>query len=145
MTGKSNNYHEKLERLAAALIEDILSATDQEVLDDAREHYGDPRAAADTVRAIFQQAKLKAGKAKLETARRDLDSQRANATRAAMSLDMAKARQLVAKYAANDSDVHGRLTMAARKAEELSDQDIRGIIDDMIELGIISVDGNEFE
>lgn len=143
MTGKERNPSEELERLADALVEDILNTTDQEILDEAREDYGNAKAGADEVRALFQLAKTKMAKGRLEAAKKGLTAHRSKEMGKVLPFEMTKARQLVARFAANDSELQGRLTMAARKGEELSDQDIQGIIEDMIELGILSKDGSE--
>lgn len=141
MTGKTRNPGEELDRLADALVENILDATDQEILDEAQEDYGNTKSGADEVRALFQLAKTKVAKGRLEAARKGLAADQARAHGKILPFDITRSRQIVTKFAADDSGLHGKLTMAARKGEELSDQDIQGIIEDMIELGILSEDG----
>lgn len=143
MTAKKRNPNEELERLADALVEDVLNATNQEILDEAQEDYGNAKIGADEVRALFQLARTKVAKGRLEAARNGLASDRAKVMGKVLPFDIAKSRQIVAKFAANDSELQGRLTMAARMGEELSDQDIQGVIEDMIKLGILSEDGSE--
>ncbi|MDP1644421.1 MAG: hypothetical protein Q8L71_02815 [Thiobacillus sp.] len=143
MTGKKRNPSEELERLADALVEDILNATNQEILDEAQVDYGNAKVGADEIRALFQLARTKVAKGRLETARNGLAADRAKGMGKVLPFDIAKSRQIVSKFAANDSELQGRLTMAARMGEELSDQDIQGIIEDMIKLGILTEDGSE--
>jgi hypothetical protein len=55
--------------------------------------------------------------------------------------DPAKARLRLARIVANDDPETARkLTLAARKGEGLSDEDVRGMLEDMEELGILPTD-----
>ncbi|HEY9100339.1 MAG TPA: hypothetical protein VIN38_15840 [Thiobacillus sp.] len=143
MTAKKRNPSEELERLADALVEDVLNATDQEIIEEAKEDYGNAKAGADAIRTLFQLAKTRVAKGRLEAARNGLAADRAKGMGNVLPFDISKSRKIVAKFAANDSELQGKLTMAARMGEELSDQDVQGIIEDMIKLGILSEDGSE--
>ncbi len=143
MSTNDRNPDKQLQRLTNALIEDILEATDDEIIEEAKEDYGNPKTSADEVRLLFHLAKTNTAKTKLRAAKYNLEASRTTELKKILPFDMTEARNIVTKFAANDSDLQGKLTMAARMGEELSDQDIQGIIEDLIELGVLHEDGSE--
>ena len=68
MTGANKKEREALSRLADVLIEDVLAATDQEVLAEFLEAQGDPAKNADAMRALFETSVQKANKDRLRAA-----------------------------------------------------------------------------
>jgi len=138
MTGKARNYRNELDRIADALIEDILATPDEEIIAEAREDYGDPGRVADEVRAVYERAGLVVGKGKLQAAKAAMASARASCSHGPLGfVDIASARHFLARIAANDPDIDQRITLAARNLDDLSDNDVIGMINDLRELGVL--------
>ncbi len=127
MTGDPKNEHAALDRLADALVDDILNASDEDILAEITEEYGDPARIAAEMRALFERTVLEAGKAKLALAKQAAaEARQKGAT--VLSIDPAEARRRYERMTAN-------LTLAARKGEGQSERDVDGAIEDLAELG----------
>ena len=139
MTGTKRSDRDALDRLADALVEDILDASDQAILAEAGEDDDDPRAIAAGARALFERAKSMRAKARLADARAAVAADKRRSTVIA-SLDPVTARRLLERIVANDDPETARkLTLAARKeGEGLSDDDVRGMLEDLEELGVLA-------
>lgn len=127
-----------MEALREALIENILSMTDEEILAEAKEDNVDVDAELLRFRSLFEETKRIAAKGKLKAAR------------AAVANDVfskvvpIERGERFAKYeAALKAGKLGmsELTLAARNGGDLSEEDRRKLIEDMIELGIPLPDG----
>ena len=121
-------------RLADALGEDILNAPDEAILAEAREDHDDPSAAAAEARTLFEKAVMFAGKGRLAAAKAALRTRQAPAT--VIRLDPAVARRRLERILASEPDTARKLTLAARKGQRLSDDDVTSMLDDLAELGI---------
>ena len=130
---------EPLDRLADALAEDILNTSDEDILAEFRESGGDAARAAADMRALFETSVIAANKRRLAAAKAGVAASRrgtAGAFALRAPIDIAEARRRL--HAALKSPAAGpKLTLAARKESELSDDDILGMIDDLEELGIL--------
>jgi hypothetical protein len=136
MTGNQKEAREALRRLTDTLAEDIFNASDQQVLEDAAEIYGDhDKVAADMLR-LFEQTASEQGKARLAAARAAISDERRRVVRP-VRLSPAEARQRLQQAIAADPETARKLTMAARKGEDLSDDDVYGLLEDLEELGVI--------
>jgi hypothetical protein len=136
MTGNPNDARDALRRLADALAEDTLKAPDDEVLRDASEIYGDTdKLAADMLR-LFEETASEQGKARLAAARAAITAGRRRPAQQ-RRLDPAEARRRLQQAIAADPETAKKLTMAARKGEGLSDEDVYGMLEDFEELGVI--------
>jgi hypothetical protein len=125
-----------LDRLADALAEDILNASDQDILAEVKEDGEDPAAIAAEVQALFAKAKAKVAKRQLAEAKAGAAASRcrpANVVR----LDPAKERKILDRALTHDPETAAKLTLAARKGEALSDEDVHGMLEDLAELGIL--------
>lgn len=150
MSDPTNKEQEALDRLAAALAEDVLNTSDDELLKDAKAEGRDIATAGSRGRTIFARAVKAEGKRRLMAARAAVDAKQVGrlSTRAAAISD-SQARRMV-DAALQDSETKAKLTMALRKGQLLrtrgeggqpmSDGDIRGILEDLDELGLLSVD-----
>jgi len=125
-----------LARLADAFVEDVLNASDEDILAEVREDHPDPAAAAAQARGLFEKAAAAAGKGRLAAAQAALAQQRGPANVA--QLDPADARRRLQRILTRDPEMAHRLTLAARKdqGQGLSDNDVQGLLEDMAELGI---------
>ena len=135
MTTNSNDARDALKRLADALAEDVLSAPDGEILEDAAEIYGDPEKLAADMLKLFEQTASEQGKERLAAAR---DAVAADRRRPAVvvRLPPAVARRRLQQLIAADLETARKLTAAARKGEGLSDDDVQSMLEDFEELGV---------
>jgi hypothetical protein len=136
MTGNPNDARDALRRLADALAGDTLKAPDDEVLRDASEIYGDTdKLAADMLR-LFEETASEQGKARLAAARAVITAGRRRPAQQ-KRLDPAGARRRLQQAIAADPETAKKLTLAARKGEGLSDEDVYGMLEDFEELGVL--------
>ena len=127
MTGDPKKARVALDRLADALVDDILNASDEDILAEITEEHGDPARLAAEMRALFERKVLEAGKAKLAAAKQAAaEARRKGAT--VLSIDPAEARRRYERITAP-------LTLAARKGEGQSERDVDSAIEDLAELG----------
>jgi hypothetical protein len=133
MTGSDSKEQRALDRLADAIVRDILEATDEDILAEFTEGYRDPEKNAADMRALFEKAVLITNKRRLKAAQAAVV---VNARRehSGSAIDIDKARQRLRRIVASAADAP--LTLAARKESELSDSDVLGMLDDLRELGI---------
>ena len=130
-----------LERLTDSLVDDILDATDADILEEFRERGGDPEANAAAMAGVFRQAVLAANKARLGTARAAM---RASSARPFKPLNVtaADARRILRKFI-DQSQHRNDITMAARKESDLSDADVLEAIEELRRLGVLTDDEGE--
>lgn len=134
MTGGKKEAQDALDRLAAALADEVMSASDAEILGEFQEDGGDPDQHAAEMRVLFERSIVASNKSKLQAARAGVARAKATAT-TSVPIDMAKARQLL-HGVLQAMPAAERLTLAARKENELSDADVIGLLQDLCELGI---------
>ncbi len=135
MTGKKSEARDALDRLAAALVDDMLGASDQEILAEFRETSGDPDKLAGDMRALFDRSVLASNKSKLAAAKAGAERAKATTMQASAAVDIASARERLRGILQTPS-ISEKLTMAARKESELSDADVIGLLEDLGALGI---------
>ena len=135
MTGKPKAAHTALDRLVDALVEDILSASDEDILAELRETEGDPERHAADMRARFEKSLIAANKSKLAAARAGVAASRPAGT-PTPAVDIAAARARL-RAVLDLPGVAQKLTLAARKESEMSDADILSMLDDLRELGVL--------
>ena len=136
MSDRPTKEEVELKRLQDALIEDVLSASDEEILSDAREDGLDPAAVSRGMLSLLEAAELKVGKAKMAAAKAGAAAVRTMGTLARTDVSILRVT------AANDAEAR-RLTMAARNGSEQSDRDLEGIAEDLAELGTIPTNPEE--
>jgi len=140
MSGQEDKKPLALDRLADACVDDILQASDEEILAEFAESHGDPTKNAADMRALFERTLLATNKHRLKAARADLDASRhIGRAMSSPAIDVAQARQRLRRLLAS-GNIDQRLTLAARKEDELSDADVLGIIQDLEELGALPPD-----
>jgi len=141
MTASTDKKREALERLADALAEDILSASEAEILAEAAEDKCNAASAAADMRGLFERTVLEAGKGRLAAARAAAAADRRQGG-AVIPIDQIKARRRYQGLVAADPTLAAKLTMAARKGEGQSERDIDSAIEDLAELGALG-DGED--
>ncbi|MDR3489591.1 MAG: hypothetical protein P4M05_32465 [Bradyrhizobium sp.] len=143
MTGKGKKERVALDRLADVLVDDILSASDEDILAEFREAYGDPNQNAAEMRAFFEKSVLASNKKRLAAAKVAATANRRSSTAsAATPIDMAAARARL-RAVVDTPGLPQKVTLAARKESELSDADILGMLEDLRELGVLPPDDNQ--
>jgi hypothetical protein len=145
MTGKKNPEREGLDRLADALIDDILNASDEEILEEFQESDGDPERHAADMLALFEKSVTIANKRRLARAKAGVAADRATANNkgAAVPINIEEVRRQL-RAVMNNPNAPEKLTLAARKESELSDADIVSLMEDLFELGALPPDdGND--
>jgi hypothetical protein len=125
-----------LDRLADALAEDILNASDQAILAEVKEDGEDPAAIAAEIQALFAKAKVRVAKRHLAEAKAGAAAASRGRPVNVVRLDPAKERKILERALNHDPELGAKLTHAARKAEALSDNDVHGMLEDLAELGI---------
>jgi hypothetical protein len=136
MTGSDNKSREALARLADVLIEDVLAASDQEIIADFIETQGDPSKNAEAMRTLFEESILKTNKSRLQAAQAGLAADKTTLMNSKI-VSMANVRDRLRRALATcPPDV--RLTLAARNENDLSDADVLGMLQDLEELGIVA-------
>jgi hypothetical protein len=129
MSGRPTKDEEALRRLEDALIEDIGSASDDEILAEAKEDGLDPAATAQHTLSLLRAAEVRVGKAKLAAAKAGLAAAR-KLTRVpgGVGVDRGKVRLAPA------NDTARGLTLAARNGGKQSDRDLETLAEDFAEL-----------
>jgi hypothetical protein len=142
MTRMPDDAREALRRLADALAEETLNAPDDEVLQDAAEIYGDTDKLAAEMLRLFEQTASEQGKARLAAARAAIAASRRRSS-GQPRLDPTETRRRLQLALATDPEAARRLTVAARKGEGLSDEDVYSMLEDLEELGVIPSSGTQ--
>jgi hypothetical protein len=141
--GRSRTDKEALVRLSDILAEDVLGASDTEIVAEAVERGRDPAEDARAGRTLFERVALDVAKAKMAEAKAAVAATRGS-RRAQPQLSPDEARQTFEQIvAANDAELSRKLTMAARKGEGQSERDIAGIVEDLADLGALNGDGSK--
>ncbi len=137
MTRKGDKERIALSRLANALSDDILNASDEDILADFTEAGEDPDQNATEMKALFERTVLLANKKRLSAAKAGAASVREVFLRpVAVSVDVQAARARLRKMLDAPTGTQ-RVTLAARKESEMSDADVLGMLEDLVELGVL--------
>lgn len=131
-----------LERLTDSLVDDILNLSNDEILSEAKEQFGNISNETEHVRNIIDKAVLHASKNRLAEARNQLSSYKKEEKRNnVISFDQKKS--VIEKFTSKNPKLKQKLTLAARKGEGIqTENDIDGMFEDLLELGMIDDEGN---
>lgn len=135
MTGSKQPGRKSMENLSKLLAEDIMSASDEDLLAEFSECGGDANAEAERMRALFEASIVKANKSRLAAARAGATANR-NSSRLRTARNPQDARQRL-RSILGQQGIPSRLSLAARKENELSDADVLGMLDDLQDLGLL--------
>lgn len=124
----------QLWRLADALMEDILTASDGDILGEIEED-GTAASVQSDAAADLAAARSRLGKARLAAARRAVSAERKIKPRRARA-DPAQARRRLTRAIVSSSEGSSRFTLAAREGEAVPDEDLESLIEDATDLGI---------
>lgn len=144
MTNKIKNT-EQFKRLTNALVKDIIELSDEEILAEANEKFDDPTVEITRLRGLINNALLKASKAKLVEAKMQVaNHNQKNTANNVIPLTTLQKKLIIERFTNQDCDLQQKLTLAARKGEGIqTENDIEGMFEDMIELGIIDNQGHQ--
>jgi hypothetical protein len=122
----SDPKKDRLGSIDEFVISEILSMSETEILSEV------PDAGIEEAQRRLEQVKLAAGRQRFEEIRAEIE--RESASGGVVSFDRAKARAELKNIIANDSELRGKLTMAARNLDGNVDDDVEGILEDLAEL-----------
>lgn len=144
MTSKNRIEGFPLKRLEDELIDDVLAATDAEILSEATADGIDTAKNAADMCALFERSAVEANKSKLAAAKSGLAEERRQMGLGSSSVvDIKNARSRL-RAVLKKPNLPEEITVAARSESELSDDDVLGMLEDLAQLGIdISVDGGD--
>lgn len=125
--------------VANTLADDILNLSDEELLQEAQDEFDDVASVISSARVAINSAILKSNKSRLSAAKAQLEQKRKGTNQNnVLTLTLNDKRALI--YQAKES-VHS-LTLAARNEEEMSESDINGVLQDLVDLGVMDENGN---
>lgn len=144
MTNRKITKFEQLDKLTDALINDIIELSDEETIAEAKEQYGNSSEEINRLRGIITNALLSSAKAKLKDTKNQLNTYNTGVKKNnIIQLSMNEKRNLIERFTLQDPELTKKLTLAARKGEGIqTENDIEGMLEDMLELGLIDEDGN---
>jgi hypothetical protein len=118
----------KFENLCDAIIEDILSTPDDQIVAETSSEE------IERVRAALARAEQEAGARMLASAKSESETWRANARRAVPASERTALRDRFDKFRTGDKEFEKKATLAARKGAKPTDGDLEGLADDYAEL-----------
>lgn len=124
----------KIENLTDELLNDLLEATDEEIIAEAVEDGVDIDQAVASVRSLIEQNRYKIAKEKIRSQKTEFSSKKGKV------FDIGEARKKLIRALEQNPNYADSLTIAARSGKNLPDEDIPGCFEDMIELGLIKED-----
>lgn len=138
MTVTKTRAQLQLERISDFLAEDILAASDEEILAIAAEQHPDLRAETKRIFFLVQSAMNEHGKKKLQEIKKQYKKQEQNTPSNIVRLATDKKKDIVKRLSENDKTV----TLAARNGKDLSGGDLDAYLESLYELGVIDEEGN---
>jgi hypothetical protein len=135
MTEDRGSKQRALDRLADALVDDILNASPEEILAEFQEDQGGVEGHVTEMRALIEKAVARANKHRLAAAKAGAASSRTPSKKATTPIDANEARRLLSTLTPEQ-----KLTRAARKESEQSDEDLLSMIEDLRDLGVLPTD-----
>jgi hypothetical protein len=143
MIGKGKSERAALDRLADLLVDDIMSVSDEEILAEFRETQGDPDQNATAMRELFEKSVLLSNKKRLAAAKAGVTQSRHSSIESAGTpIDIQAARARL-RAVIDTPGLAQKVTLAARKENELSDADVLGMLEDLMELGVLPRDDGQ--
>ncbi|RNJ48044.1 hypothetical protein D1O30_19580 [Methylocystis hirsuta] len=122
-----------LEHVEDAIIDSILRLSGDQLDDELRDAGIEPNDALSKVDAAIERGILKAGKANLERARAQLALVKSGLS-SSLAANKRTTRERFEKIRSGKANDSEPIMMAARKGEELSKNDIEGLLEDLAEL-----------
>lgn len=140
MTKNRNENRHALLNIADAMVDDILNASDEEIQKEVEEIFGDAKESANHTRDLFMKTSASIAKQRADKIRSEIDKERTNRSMPSNVMSLDEARIKINQLIESAPESYPELTMAARNGEGIPDEDIPGIIEDLIALELISKD-----
>ncbi len=136
----NENNRDKLPMTVAnILVDDILEASDEEILDEANETYDDIDSEVKKTKNLIYSAVMKSRKSRLAIIKKELNKNKSKRLdNNILSLLVNDKRKLIEDLKKSNES----LTLAARNEEAMSEVDINSAIQDLIDLGVIDENGD---
>ena len=131
----------QIERIEDMLIQDILEASDDEILAEFAEECDNPEQEIQRMEELTKQAVFNHNKTKFEAAKRARLEQKAQPQKELQVVSLEQKKEIIKSLNANDN-LEKKITMAARNEDELSENDLDVYLKHLIKLGIIDDKGN---
>ncbi len=128
---------ERLDLLLDAEIDDLINASDEDILKEAAEIHSDVPTVAAKLRSLIDSAVTEAGKRRLANARSIINAEHGKASNV-LSFPLEGKRTLIASLRQNANIK----TLAARKGESETENDLNSLLEDLIDIGVIDEEGN---
>jgi hypothetical protein len=143
MTNKKLTSIEQLDRLTDSLVNDIVELSDEEILNDAKEQFDNPIVEIERLKGVINNALLQVAKTKLTDAKNKVNAYKQETVKSnVVRLSIAEKQTIIKNFTTKDPDLKQKLTLAARKGEGIqTENDIEGMYEDMVELGLIDEEG----
>lgn len=138
MKGDGDKFEQQIENLEEALVNDILAASDQEILAENLANHTDANAVGKHAEALIEAARMMAGKARMAKARTDATADQRKPL-CVLSLSFEEKRRLLQEFATSNEGL--RNTLAARKSKDLPENDVDAALEALYELGVIDEHG----
>ena len=143
MTEKNESDRKGLRRLADALVQEVLDSSDEEMLAEFQEEGGEAEHNAAEMRALLERSLLITNKRRLVAAKSGAAASRGDERVSfAAPVNIRDARALLHSVIERNKGEEV-LTMAARNESELSDADVRSMLEDLAELGLLDPEVDE--
>lgn len=143
MTGPKND-EERLKYLIESIEDSILSASDEEIVEDFRSKGQDPTRIALNAMALIRGQLNAERKQLLATARQGY--LRAVGQRSAfrsLPADARERRGLLERIMSAETQLPAELTLAFREGKEISDRDVTSLLEDLAELGFLNPEDSQ--
>lgn len=142
MTQKSSS-NEQLRNLSEALLNDVLALSEQELLAELQAEGRDPVIEAADIQQNIADALALSGKACLASAKAAVVATRGvPLSLKILTLSVDEKQHILRQFAANDTQLQKRLTMAARRGKGDAESELDSILRDLRDLGAIDDQGN---
>lgn len=110
------------------MVDDILEATDKEIINEAIED------GIDIDKEVFKTKKI-FNKCRYDVAKKIVEDKKGDEGRTSKTVSIEEARQKINDFIKNNPETIESLTKAARSGEDIPDDDIIGYYEDLSELG----------
>lgn len=143
MNDRRRTASEKLDNLTDAVVEDILAASDSEIIAEGNEDYDDVDGVVSKVQHIIKRAIARSGTARMVAAREAYHT--ATSSEPSRHLKLLSFQEKVAlmeRVAKSRGGSEESLTLAARNLGNLTENDLNAKLEALLVLGVIDDEGN---
>lgn len=141
MSNEQPEKWDRFNRLVHNLADEIDSLSDDELREEESQEYGDVQTRIESLRNLVDSGLSEGGKRRLAAARRGYELGNAVHAPAVQQLSTKQKQSLIERISANDTQLHEKITLAARN-EENFEADLDSFLEDLIEIGVIDENGN---